>query len=119
MLGVRQNAVRYHLRRQADGATDGRARQSTLTADFNAGITVWLDRLDAGGPLNLAVLQDWLVTEHAYPGSLRSLKRYFRAHYQQPWVRAPRRVEAPAGAQAQADWGEFRDVMLAGSACAL
>jgi transposase len=119
MLGVHENAVRYHLQRQVDGTTDGRARQRHLAADFDAAITVWLDRLDGGGPLNLAVLHDWLVTEHAYPGSLRSLQRYFRVHYPQPRVRARRRVETPAGAQAQADWGTFPRVMLAGSACTL
>lgn len=115
LLGVHENAVRYHLKRQAAGVPDGRARQRHCAADFDAAISVWLERLDADGPLNLAALHDWLVTEHGYPGSLRSLQRYFKAHYPQPKVRARRRIETPAGAQAQADWGEFPRVMLGGA----
>lgn len=114
LLGVHENAVRYHRRRLASGATDGRARQAHLAADFDEAITVWLERLDGDGPLNLAALHDWLAAEHGFSGSLRSLQRYFRAHYPRPRIRARRRVETPPGAQAQADWGEFPKVMLAG-----
>lgn len=59
-------------------------------------------------------MHDWLVCEHGYPGSLRSLQRYYRAHFPRPRIRARRRVETPPGAQAQADWGEFPRVLVAG-----
>jgi hypothetical protein len=114
LLGVHENAVRYHRHRQAVGAVDGRCRQKLLAEDFSAAIAHWIEALDGGGRLNLAALHDWLVAEHAYPGTLRSLQRYFRARYPRPRVRARRRIETPPGAQAQADWGEFRNVRLAG-----
>jgi len=114
LLGVHENAVRYHLKRASDAVTDGRSNQRHLAADFQDAITVWMERLDGDGPLNLAALHDWLVTEHHYAGSLRSLQRYFKAHFPQPKVRARRRVETPPGAQAQADWGEFPRVLIAG-----
>jgi transposase len=114
VLGVHENAVRYHLRRQAKQAVDGRSRQRHLAADYDAVITTWLEHLDPEGPLNLAALHDWLLSEHAYPGTLRSLQRYFKTHYPQPRARARRRIETPPGAQAQADWGEFPRVRLTG-----
>jgi len=114
LLGVHENAVRYHLNRLRQGTTDGRSQQKHLAADFQAAIAAWLERIDDEGPLNLAALHDWLVSEHRYPGSLRSLQRYFKAHFPQPKVRARRRVETPPGAQAQADWGEFPRVLIAG-----
>ena len=114
LLGVHENAVRYHLKRQREGATDGRANQTHLAARFQAAIDTWLQQVDDDGPLNLAALYDWLVAEHRYPGSLRSLQRYFKAHYPRPRSRARRRVETPPGAQAQADWGEYPRVLVAG-----
>lgn len=114
LLGVHEHAVRYHRHRQDAGITDGRARQSHLAERFAPAITHWLEQLEGGGPQNLAALHDWLVAEHGYPGSRRSLQRYFKAHYPQPALRARRRVETPPGAQAQADWGEFPHVLLAG-----
>jgi len=107
LLDVHENAVRYHRRRQAAGLTDGRANQVHLAAGFEAAITHWLEQRDEEDPVNLAALHDWLVAEHQYPGSRRSVQRYYRAHYPRPKRRARRRVEAPPGAQAQADWGEF------------
>lgn len=113
LLGVHENAIRYHRRRLQNGAVDGRSGQKQLAEAYAPAISHWMEQLD-GGQLNLAALYDWLVTEHAYPGSLRSLQRYFKAHYPQPRIRARRRIETPPGAQAQADWGEFRHVGLAG-----
>lgn len=114
LLGVHENAVRYHLNRLHQGTADGRGQQKHLAANFQDAIATWLEQLDDTGPLNLAALHDWLVSEHRYPGSLRSLQRYFKAHFPQPKVRARRRVETPPGAQAQADWGEFPRVLIAG-----
>lgn len=113
LLGVHENAVRYHRRRLEAGAVDGRGAQKHIAEAYAPAITHWLEQVD-GGQLNLAALHDWLVTEHAYAGSVRSLQRYFKAHYPRPRIRARRRVETPPGAQAQADWGEFRGVRLGG-----
>jgi transposase len=68
----------------------------------------------AGGALNLAALHDWLVVEHAYTGSLRSIQRFWQRHYPPPPIRARRRVETPAGAQSQVDWAHFPGVIVAG-----
>jgi len=113
MLGVCEGTVRYHLRRQAEGAVDGRARQPQLAGGWSEAIRWYLGALDAA-KVNLAALHEWLVVEHDYPGSLRSLQRYCRSHYPKPRQRARRRVETPPGAQAQADWAQWPRVMIAG-----
>ncbi len=112
ILGVDESTVRYHLHRQALGATDGRAQQKRLADGWAEAITCYLEAL-AEGPLNLTALHDWLVAEHGFPGSLRGLQRYFRAHYPAPAQRARRRVETPPGAQGQADWAEWPRLWIA------
>lgn len=110
VLGVSEGAVRYHLRRQAAGAADGRAHQTHLAAGWDAAIVSWLEGHGADPRLNLVALHDWLVEEHDYPGGARSVQRYFRARFPEPRRRARRRVETPPGAQGQVDWAEFRGV---------
>ncbi len=113
ILGVTENAVRYHLGRQQSGAVDGRSRQVHKAAGLAEAIAHYLE--EAGeGPVNLAVLKEWLVAEHDFTGSLRGLQRYFRRHFPKPALRARRRVETPPGAQSQADWAEWPRVWIAG-----
>ena len=101
MLGVDEKTVRYHLRRQARNAVDGRSRQSSRAAALAEAIAHYLS---AGtGPVNLVLLHEWLVAEHDFTGSVRCLQRYFRRHFPRPARRARRRIETPPGAQAQAD----------------
>jgi transposase len=111
-LGVTEGAIRYHRRRQAEGAADGRSKQRHLAAGWSEPIEAWLASRRERAPLNLAALHEHLVSEHEYPGSLRSVQRYYRAHYPPPQKRARRRVETPPGSQAQADWAEFRGVVV-------
>lgn len=111
-LRVSEGAVRYHLRRQAAGATDGRSRQQSLAARHHEAIEAWLD--GEGSRINLALLHEHLVEERGYTGSLRSVQRYCRRHFPPPPQRARRRVETPPGSQAQVDWAEFRGVLVAG-----
>jgi transposase len=113
---VTEGAVRYHLKRTASCAVDGRSRQLQKAAQLAAVIAYQLAR--ASRP-NLADLHDLLVTEHGYEGSLRSVQRYVQKHFPKPRVRARRRVETPPGAQAQADWAEHRGVWIAGQKCDL
>jgi transposase len=113
MLGVDEKAVRYHLHRQAAGTIDGRSRQVPKAARLAEAITHYLEA-PVEGPVNLAVLHEWLVAEHDFAGSLRGLQRYFRRHFPRPARRARRRVETPPGAQAQADWAEWPKVWIAG-----
>jgi transposase len=111
MLEVTEGAVRYHLRRAAAGAVDGRSRQTQRATTLAAVIA---DRMANRCKPNLADLHELLVAEHGYQGSLRSVQRYVRKHFPKPRVRARRRVETPPGAQAQADWAEHRGVWVAG-----
>lgn len=111
-LKVSEGAVRYHRRRQAEGAVDGRSQQMHRAAVLHEEIQGWLDAQARGAPLNLAELHEYLAEEHGYRGSLRSVQRYFRAHYPAPRKRARRRVETPPGSQAQADWAHFPGVVI-------
>lgn len=113
MLGVSEGAVRYHLGRQAAGASDGRAGQPLLGDGHAEAIEHYVNSLGEG-PLNLATLHEWLVGEHDYAGSLRSVQRFFRRRYPKPARRARRRVETPPGAQAQVDWAEWRGLRIGG-----
>lgn len=94
---------------------DGRSRQSSAASGHSAAIDHWRDQ-QGGGPINLAALHEWLQREHGYAGSLKSVQRYWRRTYPAPAIRARRRVETPAGAQAQVDWAEYPGVVLGGAA---
>ncbi len=114
-LGVSEGAVRYRLRR--NGRPDGRQgkpRKADALADV---IDHWIftqqPAVREGQPLrpaNITALFDWLVAEHDYDGSYRSVLRFVRHRYPTPRLRPFRRVETPPGAQAQVDWGEFHGV---------
>lgn len=114
LLGISEGAVRYHRRRMATGATDGRKRQRSTAAAWREAMEVYLAARGEGAPANVADLHDYLVAEHDYPGSLRSLQRYARKMWPPPPRRARRRVETPPGAQAQADWAFFPGVWVGG-----
>ena len=114
-LSLNEGTVRYHLKRLEAGAVDGRTRQRRLAADFEEAIEHW--RTSAGDSpriTNSAELHEWLVVEHDYGGSLRSLQRYLAERYPAPPRRTRRRVETPPGAQAQVDWGHFPGVLVGG-----
>ena len=114
-LEVTEGTVRYHLRRQAEGAVDGRSKQSHLAAGWHDRIAEWLRcGEEYGEAINLGELHDWLVEECRYPGSLRSLERYVAARFPKPRLRARRRVETPPGAQAQVDWAAFPETLVGG-----
>ena len=110
-LGLTEGAVRYHLKRQAAGAQDGRARQSRRAMTVAAAIEAWMGA-NPDAPVNLAALHAWLVSDHGYRGSLRSVQRYVGEKYPAPRQRARRRVETPPGAQGQVDWAVFPRVAV-------
>lgn len=119
LLGVSEGAVRYHLRKAREGRADedGRRHKPFAAAEQAGAIEAWLQAHGEGGPEgrpgNLRELHDWLVAEHGYAGSYKSVWRFVRAHYPAPARRPYRRVELPPGAQAQVDWCE-RGVVLGG-----
>jgi len=113
MLGVTEGAVRYHRKRMEAGAIDGRTRQQPRAMGVLGAIEHWRSQ-QTDGVLNLAALHDWLVCEHGYAGSVRSIQRFWQRHYPPPPIRARRRVETPAGAQSQVDWAHFPEVVVGG-----
>lgn len=112
-LSLSEGTVRYHLRRLASGASDGRAKQVRRASAFQGAIDHWFSQC-AGAPVNLAALHGWLGSEHGYAGSLRSVQRFVSETYPPPPRRARRRVETPPGAQVQVDWAEFPNLIVAG-----
>jgi len=115
LLGVTEGAVRYHADRMARSAVDGRTLQAPRAQTCAEAIAHWRAS-HAGDGVNLAALHAWLVAEHGYGGSLRSVQRYWARAYPAPAIRARRRVETPPGAQAQADWAHFPRVVVGGAA---
>ncbi|NMC50267.1 MAG: IS21 family transposase [Desulfovibrio sp.] len=113
-LGVTEGTVRYHLRRLATGAVDGRKVKSGLADPWAEVIEGWMTarQEETGRPVNALELFEYLQVEHAYGGSYKSVLRFLRRHYPQPPVRTYRRVETPPGAQAQSDWAEYPRVDL-------
>ncbi len=112
-LGVSEGTVRYHLRRQAEGAQDGR-RQKGFQAEALAGIIgAWMQgHPDGQRPPNVRQLYEHLVYECDYSSSYRSVLRYVRRHWPKPKLRTFRRVETPPGAQSQVDWAEYPSVAV-------
>jgi len=108
-LGVAEGTVRYHVRRKAKGAVDGR-RKVYKAAKLAAVIDEWMRVAKECGVVNLQELHEELVAEHGYLGSYRSVLRYVRFKYRGPKLRPYRRVETPPGAQAQVDWAHFEGV---------
>ncbi len=84
LLGVSEGAVRYHRRRQAEAAPDGRAEQQRLAAQFRAAIDAYLEGREESSPANVAELHAWLIAEHDYPGTVRSVQRYVRGAFPAP-----------------------------------
>src|SRR5687767_11376750 len=77
-LGVTEGAVRYHLRRAAAGATDGRRGKPHKADPLAHVIDHWVRdgrparSGDGSPPVNVRALHDYQVQEHAYGGSYRS-----------------------------------------------
>jgi transposase len=113
-LCVSEHTVRYRLGRQASGAVDGRSGKARSAQPWAEAIAVWMREAQAGGGVNLQALYEWLAAEHGYAGSYKAIQRFVRAVYPMPKLRVRRRVETPPGAQAQADWAEFRGMRVGG-----
>ena len=62
------------------GAVDGRGMQPFKAAPQAEAIEHWRQS-QRDGALNLAALHSWLVAEHGYDGSLRSVQRFWAKHY--------------------------------------
>jgi len=117
-LGVSEGALRFRLKRLASGAPDGRRDRVSALAGFERAVTAALESLAdtarVGRPVQGRLVYEALVRDHGYGGSYGALIRYLRRVRGVPVVRALRRVETPAGIQAQHDWFE-QPVRIAGT----
>lgn len=113
LLGQPESNIRYHLKRMAAGAVDGRSVRARKAGAVGEAIAHWMQS-QGDRAVSLAGLHAWLVAEHDYAGSLRSVERYVRDVFPAPARRARRRVETPPGAQAQADWAIFPRMSVGG-----
>jgi transposase len=113
-LGVTDGTVRYHLRRCAAEAKDGRVDKLRKASEKAAVIAAWWEDKKASKerPPNVQELHEYLVSEYGYTGSYQSVRRYIRDQFGPAPRRTYRRVETPAGAQCQTDWGEYPRVNL-------
>lgn len=125
-LGVTEGAVRYRLRRQAEGPrADGRAGKPTALDGFEEAVEAILERLEdyrvtgAGRPTQARTVYEVLVRDYAYPGSYRGVVRHLRRRFGLPPVRAFRRVETPPGVQAQHDWFDVQARLRGGERTSL
>jgi len=110
-LGITEGTVRYHLRRQAQQASDGRAKISLVESlQLVEVVDHWhadqLESLPQGRSPNLKTLWTLLVDEYAYPGSYKSVRSFVRHRFPAAPMRPFRRIETPPAAQVQSDWLE-------------
>ncbi|MGE3493051.1 MAG: IS21 family transposase, partial [Vicinamibacterales bacterium] len=113
LLKLPESNVRYHLARLKREVIDGRSQRPRRALVVAEAIEHWM-QTHRDRATNLTVLHDWLLAEHGYTGSLRSVQRYVADRYGPPPRRARRRVETPPGAQAQVDWAIFPGVAVGG-----
>lgn len=107
-VGVTESTVRYHLRRAAEGAEDGRRDKEQKAETMAEVIAAWhAEREGSRRPVNVMELYEHLLAEYGYSGSYQSVRRFVRRYYPKPRMRTYRRVETVPGAQSQTDWGEF------------
>src|SRR5258708_18562300 len=100
ILGVSEGAVRYHLRRARDGATDRRRKPSRIEQRGLAEVVAnwWQARVEVLGqqrPPSVQLLHEFLRAEYGYDGSYKSVRKFVRARYGRPPIRPFRRGETP------------------------
>jgi transposase len=110
-LGITEGAVRYHLRRAAEQASDGRGKLSLIEHLQLVDVVDhwWKDQLTvlpSNRPPSVQQLWSFLVDEYDDRGSYKSVRKFARSRFPAPVQRPFRRIETPAAAQAQSDWLE-------------
>ena len=73
LLGVTEGTVRYHAKRKASGAVDGRSNQKSKVEPFAVPIADWHGQHNEAG-VSLPALYAWLRDEHGFAGSLRAVQ---------------------------------------------
>lgn len=118
-LGVDESTLRYRLKRPLD-APDGRRDPGTAVDGWEGVVVGVLERFGdsrvvAGSSTRCParVVFDVLVREFSFTGSYQAVRRHLHRTYGVAPVQAIRRVETPAGVQAQHDWFEWEGVVAA------
>jgi transposase len=111
-LGVSEGTVRYHLGRAAAGSGDGRVKRGLIEASgLGEVVRHWWEeereRLGDRRP-HARALWEYLVAEHGFSGSYKSVRKYVGKVFPGPARRTYRRIETAPGAQTQSDWCEVR-----------
>ena len=107
-LDMTEGNVRYHLRRMATGAVDGRTRQRHRAADL-------AEASRCGVPAGRTNRSTWPTCTPGWSPSTTIRAACARCSattapaIRRRRKRARRRVETPPGAQAQVDWASSRD----------
>jgi len=117
LFHVNEGTVRYHLKREKEGAFDKRKNKPMKADPLAHIIDEWMEMSKGDKRLpspSIEELYDELISEHAYEGSYRSVLRYVRKHYPSSPIRPRRRVELPAGCAAQVDWAESVWLVMGG-----
>lgn len=104
-LNLSEGSVRYHLKRMATGKADGRALQQRCAHQVADAIAHWHDTM--GSINNTAELYQWLVTEHDYAGSLRSVQRFISDHYSPAEKENPTACGNTTGSSSSSGLGAF------------
>lgn len=114
-MGVHEGTLRYRFGKQDEGPTvDGRSQQPTALDGFEDAVQAIQERLGdgrlsgEGRPAQVLEIYRALVRDYGYRGSTKAVARHLNRRYGKPRVRAVRRVETPAGVQAQHDWFEAK-----------
>ena len=97
-FSVDRKTVRRYIRAGCWTGYKPRERSSGRRAPKAASVAAAIDHwrgMRADGAINLMELHAWLVAEHGYRGSLRSVQRYWARTYPAPWVRARGRDADP------------------------
>ena len=111
-LGITEGAVRYHLKRLAQEAKDGRAKLSLIEQlELVEAVDHWwknqLELLAKDRAPNVKELWTFLSDNYHYTGTYKSVQKYVQKHFPKPPKRPFRRVETPAAAQTQSDWMDY------------
>jgi transposase len=116
-LGVDESTLRYRLKRPLDAA-DGRRDRPTALDGWDPVVRVVLERFGDARVIDGAktrcptrVVFDMLVRDFGFTGSYQAVRRHLHRTFGAGPVQAVRRVETPAGVQAQHDWFEWEGIV--------
>ena len=106
--GCDESTLRYHLRRRAEGAEDGRRRQPEAVGPYAEVADSWIERqreatVAGRRPEAVRRLYEELV-DLGYEESYKAVLRYVRRRMEAPRLRPFRRVEVAPGSLVQVDW---------------